>query len=244
MIFSKFFNYLYRIISKYSAFTIRKDKIWSNVKGDIYTEIDDLINYSNKNLSDISSHLPTILYEVILQNPKLIVELGVRNGESTQAFLAASKLTGSKLLSIDIDDCSKVVSDPDWLFYKGDDISFAKKFISYAKNNNLPHEIDVLFIDTSHTYDHTLEEMKYWFPFLGKKAKVIFHDTHSPKIVKIKDGSLYPKINQHSQREVISAIEAFFNIKIDERMPFIYSNNKWLFKHDPFSFGLTILKRL
>ena len=112
------------------------------------------------------------------------------------------------------------------------------------QKNNLPSEIDVLFIDTSHTYEHTLEEMKYWFPFLGKQGKVIFHDTHSPKIVKIRDGSLYPKINKHSQREVIAAIETFFNIKIDETMPFIYSNNKWLFKHDPFSFGLTILKRL
>ena len=48
-------------------------------------------------------------------------------------FLTASKFTGSKLLSVDVDDCSSVVSDPDWLFYKGDDISLAKKFMSYAK---------------------------------------------------------------------------------------------------------------
>ena len=92
MNFLRVFNFLYRIISKYSAFTIRKDKIWSLVKGDVSTEIDELVNYSNKNLSDISSHLPTMLYEVILQNPKLIVELGVRDGESTQAFLNSFKI--------------------------------------------------------------------------------------------------------------------------------------------------------
>lgn len=244
MIFSRILNFLYGIFSKYLGFTYRKGGIWSLVKADVSTKIDDLVKFSNKNLTDISSHLPTILYEVILQNPKFIVELGVRSGESTQAFIAAARLTGAKLLSVDIDDCSNVISDPNWIFHKGDDITLAKKFKPFVKKNHLPNTIDVLFIDTSHTYDHTLEEMKYWFPFLSKNAKVIFHDTHSPKIVKIRDGSLYPKINKHNQREVISAIETFFNIKIDETKPFIYSNKKWLFKHDPFSFGLTILKKI
>ena len=244
MILSRIVRPLYKIISKYISFTFRKNKIWSIVKGDTSTEIDGLVNYSNRNLTDISSHLPTIVYEVLIENPKLIVELGVRGGESTQAFITASRLTGSKLLSVDIDDCSDVISDSNWLFHKGDDIKFAKQFKSYAKKNKIPSEIDILFIDTSHTYKHTLEEMKFWFPYLSKKAKVIFHDTHSPKIVKIRDGSLYPKINQNSQRDVISAIETFFNLKIDESKPFLYSNKKWLFKHDPFSFGLTILKRL
>ncbi len=244
MILSRIVKPLYRIISKYSAFTFRKSNIWSVVKGNISTEIDELVNYSNRSLTDISSHLPTIVYEVMIENPKLIVELGVRGGESTQAFLTASKLTESRLLSVDIDDCSNVVSDPNWLFHKGDDIILAKQFKSYAKKNKIPSEIDILFIDTSHTYDHTLEEMKFWFPYLSTKAKVIFHDTNSPKIVKIRDGSLYPKINQSSQRDVIAAIETFFNLKIDESKPFVYSNKKWLFKHDPFSFGLTILKRL
>ena len=31
------------------------------------------------------------------------------------------------------------------------------------KKNKIPSEIDILFIDTSHTYDHTLEEMKFGF---------------------------------------------------------------------------------
>ena len=244
MIISKISAFLFRYMSKYAAFSIRSGKIWSEVKGDVTTEIDDLVRYSNKTMTDISSHLPTLVYEVVIQKPKLIVELGVRNGESTKAFLTATKITGARLLSIDVDDCSYVSSDPKWLFYKGDDISFAKKFKSYAKKNKIPSEIDILFIDTSHTYAHTLQEMKYWFSFLTKNAKVIFHDTNSGKIVKIRDGSFYPKINQSSQRDVIAAIETFFNIKIDEKKPFLYSNNEWLFKHDPFSFGLTILKRL
>ena len=132
MILSRIINPLYEL-SLNTLLTFRKSNIWSTVKGNISTEIDRLANYSNRNLTDISSHLPTIVYEVMIEKPKLIVELGVRGGESTQAFITASRLVGSRLLSVDIDDCSHVISDPDWLFHKGDDIIFAKQFKLYAK---------------------------------------------------------------------------------------------------------------
>ena len=41
----------------------------------------------------------------------------------------------------------------------------------------------------------------------------LFFTTHILEEVKIRDGSLIQKINKRNQREVISAIETFFNIK-------------------------------
>ena len=44
--------------------------------------------------------------------------------------------------------------------------------------NVIKEPVDVLFIDTSHLYEHTVRELAAWFPLLANKALVIFHDTN------------------------------------------------------------------
>ena len=67
-------------------------------------------------------------------------------------------------------------------FVHMDDIEFSKKFIEYVNKHNLQKTIDVLFIDTSHMYEHTKKEIECWFPFLSDNAIVIFHDTNMPGV--------------------------------------------------------------
>ncbi|MDB2354626.1 class I SAM-dependent methyltransferase, partial [Candidatus Pelagibacter bacterium] len=73
-----------------------------------------------------------------------ILELGVRNGISTKKFLEVCNKNDGTLISIDIDDCSNVVTDKNWIFIHSSDDNF--DFIDKKIKKNL----DLLYIDSYH----------------------------------------------------------------------------------------------
>lgn len=130
--------------------------------------LDDHYRQRCSTWSDIVEHLPFLHDLVVEENAQTVVELGVRSGNSTAALLAAVEKTGGTLWSVD-------VAVPDWPrdFYMatcgkliiGDDLMVADR---------LPGEIDVLFIDTSHYFEHTLAELRLYGP---RSKVVLLHDT-------------------------------------------------------------------
>lgn len=116
--------------------------------------------------SDIWEHLPTLYAHVVAENARVVVELGVRSGNSTAALLAAVELTGGHLWSVDIDtQPAGFDNHPQWTFIQGNDLATA---------DQLPATIDVLFIDTSHHYEHTLAELRLYGP---RSRWIVLHDT-------------------------------------------------------------------
>jgi predicted O-methyltransferase YrrM len=122
--------------------------------------------------TDICQHLATLHMLTCELNLKAIVELGTRDGESTIALLQAAKKIGGHVYSVDINPCleaKKVVKECGlteyWEFIQGDDLN-----IQWEK------PIDHLFIDTSHTFEHTLEELKKFEPYVRKGGIIIMHD--------------------------------------------------------------------
>lgn len=116
--------------------------------------------------NDIEEHIP-ILQEYCLQlDAKKVLELGVRDGISTKAFLFALDKTDGQLISVDRSDCSKVSDSPRWKFIKSDDMNLQFNEI-----------IDILFIDTSHKYAHTLAELKKYGDLVRKGGMIFLHDT-------------------------------------------------------------------
>lgn len=193
--------------------------------------------------TEICDHLPVLFIESLKIKPKLIVELGVKRGESTFVLERVAKLSNSKIVSCDIADCSGASSFKDWLFFQGDDIEFAEEFESWCEARKIRPKIDVLFIDTSHIYEHTSEEIKHWFPFLSEKSKVFFHDTNlRNKVYFRKDGSM--GLGWDNKRGVIRALERFFNKSFDETKSFIDSGKGFLIKHYPLCNGFTILEKI
>lgn len=192
--------------------------------------------------TDISDHLITLFVETMAVRPELIVELGVRTGESTFVFERVARLCGSKLISVDIQDCSTVSSYGDWIFEKSDDIEFAKRFESWCEQRNIKAQIDVLFIDTSHLFEHTVEEIEHWFPFLSDKSKVFFHDTNLKRTNFRKDGSIV--VGRDNKRGVMAALEKFFERPFNEKEQFIDWAKGWAIKHYPYCAGLTVLEKL
>lgn len=191
--------------------------------------------------TDISDHLLTLFSVAYQAKPKLIVELGVNTGESTFVFSKVASLTGGKLVSIDINDCSKSSDYQDWNFVQSDDVQFAQRFSAWAELKNLPKEIDLLFIDTSHEYKHTVEEIKVWFPKLSKNAVVIFHDTNLKSVFRRQDGSF--GVGWYNERGVIRAIEEFLGCKINEKKTFVNCIGDWLVTHYSWCNGLTIMQK-
>ena len=122
--------------------------------------------------TDISDHLCTLYMLTVEFNLKKILELGTRNGESTIALLQAAHEINGEVTSIDIDSCSYAKNMISHL-------NLSEKW-SFIQNNDLDVEwnqvIDHLFIDTSHTYDQTIAELKKYEPFVKSGGIITIHD--------------------------------------------------------------------
>ena len=109
-------------------------------------------NYENK--------IQYILSLVKDVNNIQILELGVREGISTNYFLKICKKKNGKLISIDIDDCSKVSNDKNWKFIKSRDDNF-NLIDTYLRN-----KLDLIYIDSYHEPNHIKKVFYHYFKFL------------------------------------------------------------------------------
>jgi cephalosporin hydroxylase len=202
-------------------------------------ELNEILQRAGKR-TDISDHLPTLFQESLSIQPRVIVELGVRDGESTFVFQRVAKCCGARGVSVDIEPFTDRESDERWKFVQSDDIAFAKRFPAWCRENGFPDGIDILFIDTTHFYEHTVREIKHWFPLFAPPAKVFFHDTNLRRIYFRKDGSMGVA---WTNRGVTEALENYLGKRFDEKRDFTDSVNGWSIKHFANCSGLTILSR-
>lgn len=124
-------------------------------------------------LSDIYQHLPTLYGQAVRYPEAVVLELGVRSGNSTAAFLAAAEKVDGTVWSVDIQEPRSRSNWHDtgfWNLIIGDDLSAEVQAAT-------PAEVDVLFIDTSHAYDHTLSELRTYVPRVRSGGVVLCHDT-------------------------------------------------------------------
>lgn len=191
-------------------------------------------------MGKITKHLPMIEKITKEFNPSLIVELGVRDGESTKVFEKISKQLKSRLVSIDINDCSKTIDWEDWIFIQCDSGRIPNEFIQLVNNKEIPSKVDVLFIDTLHIYEQMLNELYAWYPSLNDNCIIMVHDINVEKSI---DGKL-------EKGHLISAINDFFDFDLlpDEN----YKNNvcydcfgdEWKITLYPESNGMIYMRRI
>ena len=123
--------------------------------------------------SDIYLHLPRFVQLVEDTNAQHVIELGTRTGVSTIAWLHALNATGGKLTSVDLDPRPPIGLHDHWQFIQGDDMDPA---ISGGLD---PAEI--VFIDTSHHYTHTLKELHVYRWLVKPGGFLVCHDTELPR---------------------------------------------------------------
>jgi predicted O-methyltransferase YrrM len=99
-----------------------------------------------------------------------VLELGVRSGNSTCAFLAGAQESGGHVWSVDIVPPAVPwawTRSGLWTFTLGDDMIV-----------DVPQaEFDVLFVDSSHRCAHTLAELRKFVPLVVPGGRVLAHDT-------------------------------------------------------------------
>jgi hypothetical protein len=123
--------------------------------------------------TDIHKHLP--LLRDLAQRCKTVVELGVRDGQSTRAFLVTPVQLRSYDIVLDpnverLFEISRSVGN-DHVYIEADDLKI-----------ELP-EVDMIFIDTEHTYYQLVQELRRH----GNKAQkyLAFHDTGEPCLTQL-----------------------------------------------------------
>lgn len=118
--------------------------------------------------SDIVNHLPRLVALVEELSATDVIELGTRTGVSTIAFLYALQGRG-RLTSVDLDPRPAIGDWPHWTFIQGDDLS-----------NDVLDQLDaadIVFIDTSHFYEHTVAELDTYLRLVRPGGRIVCHDT-------------------------------------------------------------------
>ena len=116
---------------------------------------------------DMAPHIATLTR--LAREARVIVEFGVREGVSTWALLDGLPADG-RLYSVDLTRAGlppRVSADPRWAYIIGDDRD-------PAVHAQLPPRADLVFIDTSHEYGHTVEELT--FAVSLAPVRIVMHD--------------------------------------------------------------------
>lgn len=241
-IFDIFYTFVCNIINIF-----KYKKYLKNYKKNILlNDSQDFGEIKNKRINsnnDIAHHFDNLFYEVTSHKPKFILELGVRKGESTYVFNKIQKILNNKFVSVDIEDCSKVINNSNWLFIKSDSIKFLQNFNTWSQNNFESIKPDIIFIDTSHLYEETLKEIELSAETISDNGAIIFHDTNHNHLTFLEESLIYNKFNYTPQPGVKLALEDYFDCKFNFLSQFVIIKKGWLIKHYPESFGLTIMRK-
>lgn len=119
--------------------------------------------------SDIVDHLARFVEMTAVLGATHVIELGTRTGVSTIAWLYGLACTGGRLTSVDLDPAPDIGEWAHWTFLQGDDLDPA--ILVQLE----PAEI--VFIDTSHTYEHTIAELNIYRWLVKPGGLLVCHDT-------------------------------------------------------------------
>ena len=101
---------------------------------------------------------------------KVFVELGVREGHTTEPLYEAAKLVGAHLWSVDLNDPTKYKpNNGNYTFVKQDSIKFLEQWPKDKK-------IDVAFVDDWHSYPHVKRQLELLDELVGPSSIILMHD--------------------------------------------------------------------
>lgn len=131
------------------------------------------LDYHAASWADMAPHTATLT--ALASEATTIVEFGVRGGVSTWALLDGLP-DGGRLVSVDIDPDvpdkvpARVSDDPRWQLVLADDREPDIQRL-------LPERAELVFIDTSHEYHHTIRELEIAQQLYARV--IALHDYHT-----------------------------------------------------------------
>ena len=136
--------------------------------------IEHLINKTLGKKDDTDGHLMTLLGLVLALNAKNVLELGVRDGNSTQPLLMGVGITGGTLTSVDVEKpealVHKLKDNEHWKFQHCDSLGYLR---------TLPDDtvFDLVLVDDWHDGLHALQELELLDRHVTNKSMILLHDT-------------------------------------------------------------------
>lgn len=188
--------------------------------------IDKIISESLNGSKDSSQHLITLFSLVISTKSKNVLELGVRNGDTTIPLLHALSYTNGKLTSVDISENFNLrneIKNENWSYIISDAIDFVKNI-----ENGILY--DLILIDDWHDGDHLYNEIIYLEKHINPSTVILIHDCMCPNTQP--NYHIYnDKSGEFGNGGPFAAIQ-----KLDK--------SKWEYSTIPVNNGLTILRKL
>jgi len=103
-----------------------------------------------------------------------ILEIGVRYGVSTSAFLLGIEKNGGHLYSVDIDlECGKLFNRPEWTFLCAD--SQSPRALDGPDWNDA-RGFDLILIDGDHKPEAVRHDLRQFAPLLRRNGMLLVHD--------------------------------------------------------------------
>lgn len=128
--------------------------------------------------SDIQEQMPLLRAAARRYVKPVIAELGTRWGQSASALLAGAAATGGHVWSVDPGPITAEdgIGVSPWWHQTGLWSFLGADDLSEETARWLPVELDILFIDTTHRYAHTLAELRRYVPRVKPGGMVLMHD--------------------------------------------------------------------
>jgi predicted O-methyltransferase YrrM len=205
----------------------------------------DFFNASNN--SDIAEHLSNLYNVCLAKMPDSVLELGTRGGESTRVLVEYCERFDKKGFSIDLDSQPDWLAGKKWNHFSGDDIGIGQKIVGNQKwpDGTEFAPLDLIFLDSSHEYKHTLEELALYWPLIAPHGVLVLHDTNlTEKITRKLSGEV--NIGWDNSAGVSRALQEFFGFEIDwnELTSFSGKDKNFDFRgivHFPWNNGFTCI---
>lgn len=124
--------------------------------------------------ADSDHHLLTFMSLALNIKAKKILELGVRDGNSTAPFILAAAELGGFVESVDLEQtrwqCPEEYQRY-WSFTKSDAIEYLENCVAQKK------QYDLVYIDDWHAYKHVKRELELVEHLITPSSIILIHDT-------------------------------------------------------------------
>lgn len=133
----------------------------------------NIINKTMRGVHDSDQHTMTLFSICLQTKAKNILELGVRDGDTTEPLLLAAHMNGGRLTSVDIEPTRwgpPGELSQNWSFVQQDALSFLDKCVESNQR------FDVIFIDDLHKYEHVKQELERVDKISDVNTVILLHD--------------------------------------------------------------------
>ena len=119
---------------------------------------------------DSDRHLISIFAMALASRGKVFVELGVREGHTSEPIYEAAKLNEGHLWSVDLNPPSEYKpNNGHYTFTQKDSIKFLEEW-------DVNKKIDFVFVDDWHSYRHVKKQLELLDKLVGPSSIILLHD--------------------------------------------------------------------